>query len=73
VPALKGLAPSKAKLRLKNAGYKVGEVKKPRRPRGGRFRLVVKRTSRKAGSTHDAGTRIGLTLKWVRVRRPRPG
>ena len=69
VPKLKGVSAKKAERRLKRAGCKVGKIKKPRRPTGkGRFRLVVKRTSRKAGSVHDAGTRVGLTLRWVRVR-----
>ena len=69
VPRLAGLSLAKAKRRLATAGCKAGKITKPRRPRGGRRRLVVRRTGRKPGSTHAAGTRVSLTLKWVRVRR----
>jgi hypothetical protein len=68
VPKLTGLTPAKAKRRLKGAGCKVGKVKKPRRPRGRGYRLVVRRSGKKPGSTHPPRTAVGLTLKWVRTK-----
>ena len=68
VPKVVGLPPAKAKRRLKLAGCGVGKVTKPKRRPGKRFRLVVKRTSLKRGATRPPGAKIGLTLKWKRIK-----
>jgi beta-lactam-binding protein with PASTA domain len=69
VPNVVGLTLPKAKRRLTLAGCGVGKVTRPNRRRPGkRFRLVVKRTSRRQGATRPPGATIGLTLEWKRVK-----
>jgi hypothetical protein len=69
VPKLAGLTVAQARKRLVSAGCGVRKLKTPKRPRGGRYRLVVKRASHRPGTIHAAGTRVGLTLVWKRVKR----
>jgi hypothetical protein len=63
----------KAKKRLTAAGYGAGKVTKPMRRRGKGFRWSS-RSSLRAGTVREEATRIGLTLKYKRVkpRRARP-
>jgi CSLREA domain-containing protein len=66
VPKLVGITPAKAKKRLRASGCGVGKVTKPKRRRGKDFRLVVKRSSLRAGTVRQTATRIGLTLGYER-------
>jgi CSLREA domain-containing protein len=72
VPNVVGLTLKTAKRRLTIAGCGVGKVTRPKRRPGRRFRLVVKRTSLRAGAIRPPGAAIGLTLKFKRVKTRRP-
>ena len=60
VPKLRKLTLAKAKRRLKAAGCRVGKVRKPRGAAA--RRLVVRKQSRRAGSTVPSATKVNLTL-----------
>ena len=60
VPKLRKLTLAKAKQRLKAAGCRVGKVRKPRGAAA--RRLVVRKQSRRAGSTVPRATKVNLTL-----------
>ena len=48
-------------------GCGIGKITRPKkRPRGKGFRLVIKNASRRPGTVLAVGTRIRLTLKFVR-------
>ena len=67
VPKLAGLTLAKAKKRLRAGGCGIGKITRPKkRPRGKGFRLVIKNASRRPGTVLAEGTRIRLTLKFVR-------
>lgn len=67
VPKLTGLTLTKAKKRLRAAGCGIGKITRPKkRPRGKGFKLVVKKASERPGTVRAEGTRIRLTLKYVR-------
>jgi CSLREA domain-containing protein len=68
VPNVAGVSLAKAKTRLTRANCGVGKVTKPKRRPGKRYRLVVKRASHKTGATRPAGSAVGLTLVWKRIR-----
>lgn len=59
VPNLRNLTLAKARSRLKAKRCAVGKVKKPKRVKKG---LVVRKQSRKAGTTVKSGTKVNLTL-----------
>jgi hypothetical protein len=67
VPNVVGLSLPKAKKRLASAGCRIGKVTRPTRRPGPNFRLVVKRTHLKKGTTRPRGTAIKLTLRWTRI------
>lgn len=71
MPRLAGIPPAKARKRLRAAGCGVGKVTKPKRRRGKGFRLVVWRSSLRAGTVREEATHIGLTLKYKRVKQRR--
>jgi hypothetical protein len=60
VPKLRGASLVTARKRLKKAGCRLGEA---RRPRGAGRRLVVKRQSRRAGGSVPLSTRVNVTLR----------
>jgi CSLREA domain-containing protein len=66
-PKLKGLRLANARKRIKRAGCRLGNVKRPRHKARKNYRLVVAGTNRKPGSVHPGETTIRLTLKWQRV------
>lgn len=67
VPNVVGLSLPKAKKRLASAGCRIGKVTRPTRRPGPNFRLVVKRTHLKKGTTRPRGTKIKITLQWNRI------
>jgi subtilisin family serine protease len=63
VPKLKGLAKGKAKSALEKAKCKLGKVTKPKAKKGQKLPpLVVKSSKPKAGTEHDAGKQVAVTL-----------
>ena len=68
VPAVVGLTLAKAKRALTIAGCGIGNVTRPKRRPGKRFRLVVKRTSVGQGASRPPGAAIELALEWKRVK-----
>ena len=60
VPRLRKLTLAKARKRLKAAGCRVGKVRKPRGVKASR--LVVRKQSRRAGSTASRSAKVNLTL-----------
>jgi len=60
VPKLRKLSLLKARKRLKAAGCQVGKVRKPRGVKASR--LVVRKQSRRAGSTAPRSAKVNLTL-----------
>ena len=51
-----------------SAGCRTGKVTTPKRRPGKRYRLVVRRTSHRSGTTRPPGAAIGLTLVWKKKR-----
>jgi CSLREA domain-containing protein len=67
VPKLAGLTLAKAKKRLRAGGCGIGKITRPnKRPRGNGFKLVIKNASQRPGTVLAEGTRIRLTLKFLR-------
>jgi subtilisin family serine protease len=64
VPKLKGLARSKAKKALEKANCALGKVTKPKLKKGQTTlpALVAKSSKPKAGTEHDAGKKVAVTL-----------
>jgi subtilisin family serine protease len=63
VPKLKGLSKGKAKKALEKANCKLGKVTKPRAKKGQKLPpLIVKSSKPKAGTEHDAGKKVAVTL-----------